>query len=79
MTCEVLYRRPELKAKGKDKTKIDSLIPINLHVEGSYSGDNDVLLNQAREGRDLTAIAETECQLFLITKQQISDLLKSFL
>lgn len=67
----------ELKAKGKNKSKVE-LTPINLHVEGSYFGDNDVLLNQGRDGRDSTAIAETECQLLLITKQQILDLLKKF-
>jgi len=42
--------------------------PINLHVEGSYFGDNDVLLNGGRDGRDSTAIAETECALLVITK-----------
>lgn len=78
------YKRPEpttkqmeLKAKGKIKSKVE-LTPINLQVEGSYFGDNDVLLNEGRDGRDSTAIAETECQLLLITKQQILDLLKKF-
>lgn len=78
------YERPEpttklmeLKAKGKNKSKVE-LTPINMHVEGTYFGDNDVLLNQGRDGRDSTAIAETECQLLLITKQQILDLLKKF-
>ena len=52
--------------------------PINLHVEGSYFGDNDVLLNQGRDGRDSTAIAERECHLLVITKQQLIDLLKNF-
>lgn len=41
---------------------------INRHVEGSYFGDHDVLINQGRDGRDSTAIAETECQLLVITK-----------
>ena len=40
-----------------------------MHVEGSYFGDNDVLLNEGRDGRDSTAQAEVECQLLVITKQ----------
>ena len=36
-------------------------VPINLHVEGSYFGDNDVLINQGRDGRDSSAIADVEC------------------
>lgn len=51
-------------------------VPINLHVEGNYFGDNDVLVNQGKDGRDSTAIAETECQLLVIGKMQLADLLK---
>jgi CRP-like cAMP-binding protein len=36
-------------------------IPFNLYVEGSYFGDSDVLVNAGRDGRDGTAVAETEC------------------
>jgi len=45
---------------GQKDTKAKN-IPINLHVEGSYFGDSDVLLNKGRDGRNCTAIAETEC------------------
>lgn len=53
-------------------------VPINLHVEGSYFGDNDVLLNQGRDGRDSSAIADVECQLLVISKGQLLDLLRKF-
>lgn len=49
-----------------------------MHVQGSYFGDNDVLCNQGRDGRDTTAIAETECQLLVIKRVQLFDLLKKF-
>jgi CRP-like cAMP-binding protein len=45
-----------------------NLVPINLHVEGSYFGDNDVLINSGRDGRDSSAIADVECQLLVINK-----------
>ncbi len=51
---------------------------INLHVQGSYFGDNDVLINNGRNGRDTTAIAETECQLLVLTKYYLFDILKKF-
>lgn len=60
------------------KSDPDPPDPINLHVEGSYFGDNDVLLNGGRDGRDSTAIAETECALLVITKSQLTELLKKF-
>lgn len=52
----------EEKAMLKERgISLPEPVPINLHVEGNYFGDNDVLINQGRDGRDSTAIAETEC------------------
>ena len=62
----------------KDVHALPNNVPINLHVEGSYFGDNDVLLNQGRDGRDSSAIADVECQLLVISKGQLLDLLRKF-
>ena len=64
------WKKPENRDNLGNDSKGDSDPPdaINLHVEGSYFGDNDVLLNGGRDGRDSTAIAETECALLVITK-----------
>lgn len=52
--------------------------PFNLHVEGNYFGDNDVLINNGDEGRDSTAIAVTDCQLLVISKKELNELLRKF-
>lgn len=49
-----------------------------MHVKGTYFGDNDVLLNNGKNGRDTTSIAETECQLLVLTKFFLVDILKKF-
>jgi len=36
-------------------------VPFIVYVESSYFGDSDVLASTSTEGRDATAIAETEC------------------
>ena len=64
--------------EGEEEISQSKPDPINLHVEGSYFGDNDVLLAGGRVGRDSTAIAETECALLVITKAHLNDLLKKF-
>lgn len=53
-------------------------LPFNLYVEGSYFGDSDVLINQGKDGRDGTAQAEIECQLLVITKKELNNLLRRF-
>jgi len=53
-------------------------VPFILYVEGSCFGDSDVLLNHGKDGRDSTAIADEEAQLFYITKKELDKILKEF-
>jgi len=63
------WKKPMSSDQYREKGKLpEPPEPINLHVEGSYFGDNDVLVNGGRDGRDSTAIAETDGQLLVITK-----------
>ena len=53
-------------------------VPIHLHVEGSYFGDSDVLINRGKDGRESTAVAETECDLEVINRQNMMKVLRKF-
>jgi CRP-like cAMP-binding protein len=53
-------------------------VPFNLYVEGSYFGDSEIFISEDRNTRDCTAIAETECQLLVITRKEIYDILRRF-
>jgi CRP-like cAMP-binding protein len=57
---------------------IDPPIAFNTHVEGSYFGDNDVMLDGGRGGRDSTSIAMKNCDLMVIRKKPLEDLLLKF-
>jgi len=37
-----------------------------------------VLINSGRDGRDSSAIADIECQLLVINKTQLNELLRKF-
>jgi CRP-like cAMP-binding protein len=52
--------------------------PFNLYVEGSYFGDSEIFISDDRNSRDCTAIAETECQLLVITRKELIEILKRF-
>ena len=64
-----------LYLKGHSRPKLE---PFSLYVEGSYFGDQDILINNGRDGRDSTAIAQTDCTLLVLTKVLISKLLRKF-
>jgi CRP-like cAMP-binding protein len=53
-------------------------VPFILYVEGSCFGDSDVILNFGKDGRDATAIADEEVQLFYITKIDLTEVLNDF-
>ena len=54
------------------------LEPFSLYVEGSLFGDQDILIDNGRNGRDSTAIAQTDVTLLVVTKVQIQKILKKF-
>ena len=53
-------------------------IPFNLYVEGSYFGDSDLFVTENRNVRDCTAIAVIECQLLVITRKELFELIRRF-
>ena len=55
-----------------------NLLAFNLYVEGSYFGDSEIFINEDRNQRDCTAMAETECQLLVITRKELTEILKRF-
>ncbi len=48
------------------------------YVEGSYFGDNDIINHDSQEGRDSTAIAETECNLLVLQRKDFLQLADDF-
>ena len=55
-----------------------NFMPVNVCVEGTYFGDVEVILNQGSDVRRTMAIANEECQLLVITRNQIMELLREF-
>lgn len=50
-----------------------------MYVEGSYFGDLEVLLKRyRRQGRDGTAIVDSECHLLVIGSKELKNILKYF-
>jgi hypothetical protein len=49
-----------------------------MYVEGSYFGDSDVLADKTNDGRDGTAIVDSESKILLITRKDLSSVLKHF-
>jgi CRP-like cAMP-binding protein len=62
----------------KEPEKAPKLRPFNLHVQGSYFGDNDVLCKKGKDGRDSTAIVSMDSQLLVITKESLMTVLRKF-
>ena len=53
------------------ETDVPYLIPFNMYVEGSYFGDSDVLADKTNDGRDGTAIVDSESKILLITRKDL--------
>lgn len=54
------------------------LEPFCLYVEGSMFGDQDILLDNGRDGRDSTSVAQTDAVLLVLAKLSLSRILKKF-
>ena len=50
-------------------------IPFNMYSAGSYFGDSDVLGDMPRDG---TALVDAESSLFVVSKYDITEVLKIF-
>ena len=50
-------------------------IPFNMYSGGSYFGDSDVLHDLPRDG---TALVETECNLFAMTRKDVLSVIKRY-
>lgn len=53
-------------------------IPFNMYVAGSYFGDSDVLADTNNEGRDGTAIVDSESVIYVITRRDLLSVMKHF-
>ncbi|CDW89105.1 cation channel family protein [Stylonychia lemnae] len=64
-------------SEGENSQPIN--IPFNMYVEGSYFGDLEILLKKCRrQGRDGTAIVDSECHLLVIGSKELKAILKYF-
>ena len=53
-----------------------NLHPFNLYVEGSYFGDSDILVNEGKDGRDGTAMADLVSHLLVLVRKEFIVLLE---
>lgn len=76
------YRVPitneQMKENKRNNIPVELPVAFNQHVEGSYFGDTDVILDGGRSTRDSTSIVKIDCLLLLITKIKLDDLLDKF-
>jgi len=63
-----LYEEGEEEQSGRVRN-----IPFISYLEGSYFGDNDIMLDLTRDDlyRDGTAVTEMECQFLILSKDAI--------
>jgi hypothetical protein len=54
------------------------MIPFNMYAEGSYFGDNDVLGDYKKNGRDGTALVYEKSIVYVLEAQQLLDVLDMF-
>ena len=73
--------------KGKVKLVFDAnngqgeplIIAFNMYVEGSYFGEMEMMVRDYRFlGRDGSAIVDSECQLLVLTKPDLINILNLF-
>jgi hypothetical protein len=53
-------------------------VPFIAYTVGSYFGDTDVFQSGLKTERDSTAKADLECDFFVFSRANISNLKKSF-
>jgi len=51
-----------------------NLVPFNLYVAGSYFGDVDVLVNESKNMRDGTAMAEVVTNLLVLNRKDLKQI-----
>lgn len=49
-----------------------------MYAEGSYFGDSDVLADKKNEGRDGSAIVDSESVIYVMTRRDLHSVLKHF-
>jgi CRP-like cAMP-binding protein len=54
------------------------LVPFNLYIEGSYFGDSDILVDNQKNIRDSTAIADVRSELLVITRLELLNILEKY-
>lgn len=62
---------------NEGKGELMNLIFI-IYMEGQYFGDNDILTKERKFGRDANAIADSKCQILVITRKEVLHILKNF-
>ena len=90
---DILYSQGDLPEevffieKGKVKLVFDAnngqgdplIIAFNMYVEGSYFGEMEMMVREYRFlGRDGSAIVDSECQLLVLTKPDLINILNLF-
>lgn len=65
----------EMYLIGQKKSRLE---PFCLYVDGSMFGDQDILIDNGRDGRDSTSIAQIDCTLLVLTKLNIGGIMKKF-
>ena len=53
-------------------------VPFIAYTEGSYFGDADIFINGHHFERDSTAITEQECHFFVLSREVLISLKRSF-
>jgi CRP-like cAMP-binding protein len=90
---DILYSQGDLPEevffiqKGKVKLVFDAnfgkgeplIIAFNMYVEGSYFGEMEMMVRKYKVlGRDGSAIVDSECQLFVLNKHDLINILNLF-
>lgn len=90
---DILYSQGDLPEevffiqKGKVKLVYDTtsdkgeqiIVAFNMYVEGSYFGEMEMMIREYKLiGRDGSAIVDSECQLFVLTKPDLIYVLNLF-
>lgn len=65
----------DLYLKGMNNPRLE---PFCLFVEGSMFGDHDILIDNGIDGRDSTAIAQTDSSILVLAKNQYNKLMKKY-
>jgi CRP-like cAMP-binding protein len=62
----------------KDSHYPEVQIPFKAYGEGTYFGDSDIFSNDESKGREGTAIAEVNCQIQVLIRKDLMQLMEDF-